>query len=56
MTNSVKGTGLGLYWAKKVVDLHDGNIEVTSKINKGTTFKVVLPTEGGKKRKVALAT
>jgi signal transduction histidine kinase len=42
LSASVQGTGLGLYWAKKVVDLHEGSIEVTSTLNKGTTFTVHL--------------
>jgi two-component system CheB/CheR fusion protein len=42
-TNAVKGTGLGLYWAKKVVDLHNGSIEVISKINEGSTFTIKTP-------------
>jgi two-component system, cell cycle sensor histidine kinase PleC len=42
---SVRGTGLGLYWAKKIVDLHEGSIEVTSKLNKGSTFRVKTPIE-----------
>ena len=40
---AVVGTGLGLYWAKKVVDLHDGSIAVTSKVHTGSTFTVTLP-------------
>lgn len=40
LSSSVQGTGLGLYWAKKVVDLHEGSIEVTSVLNKGSTFTV----------------
>lgn len=43
LTASVKGTGLGLYWAKKILDLHDGTIEVTSEINKGSTFTIKTP-------------
>lgn len=43
LSKSVVGTGLGLYWAKKILDLHDGVIEVTSKINKGTTFTIKIP-------------
>lgn len=39
----VGGSGLGLYWAKKIIDLHDGDITVTSKIGTGTTFEVSLP-------------
>jgi PAS domain S-box-containing protein len=37
------GSGLGLYWAKKIVDLHRGHIEVTSKAKQGSTFRIILP-------------
>jgi len=40
---SVGGTGLGLYWAKKIVDLHGGSIGVKSVVGKGTSFTVKLP-------------
>jgi two-component system cell cycle sensor histidine kinase PleC len=43
LTTSVKGTGLGLYWAKKILDLHNGTIKATSKINGGTTFEISVP-------------
>jgi signal transduction histidine kinase len=39
----VGGTGLGLYWAKEIIELHGGTISVTSSVNKGTTFTVRLP-------------
>lgn len=39
------GTGLGLYWAKKLIDLHNGIISVSSKPGKGTTFTIKLPKE-----------
>lgn len=39
----VDGTGLGLYWAKKIVDMHDGEILVASRSGEGTTFTIVLP-------------
>jgi PAS domain S-box-containing protein len=45
LSASVKGTGLGLYWAKKILDLHEGKIEVTSRINKGSIFTIKTPTE-----------
>jgi len=38
-----KGTGLGLSFADRVIREHLGRIEVTSKPNKGTTFKIYLP-------------
>ncbi len=40
---STTGTGLGLYWVKKIVDLHEGTIEVRSKVEEGTTFTLTLP-------------
>jgi two-component system cell cycle sensor histidine kinase PleC len=44
-STSIDGTGLGLYWAKKILDLHKGNIEVTSELNVGSTFKIITPTD-----------
>jgi len=37
------GTGLGMTIVKRVVEMHQGEIEVESKPGKGTTFRVVLP-------------
>lgn len=45
MSVSVGGSGLGLYWAKKIVDLHGGSITVASNAGKGSTFTVILPAE-----------
>ncbi|RXJ00249.1 HAMP domain-containing protein [Anaerobacillus alkaliphilus] len=42
-----KGTGLGLAIVKKLVELHDGKINVESKIGKGTTFKIWIPSVKG---------
>jgi signal transduction histidine kinase len=39
----VGGTGLGLYWARKVVDLHEGRITVVSEPEMGSTFRISLP-------------
>lgn len=40
------GTGLGLYMTKSIVDMMNGKIWVDSKINKGTSFHVLLPLKG----------
>ncbi len=42
-SRSSQGNGLGLALAKRIVDLHDGNIFVSSKEGKGATFTVILP-------------
>ena len=40
---STGGTGLGLSIVDKIVKLHGGRIEVESKENVGTTFRIYLP-------------
>lgn len=40
----VKGFGLGLALAKRIVGLHKGIIEVESDIQKGTCFTIILPS------------
>jgi len=37
------GTGLGLYVAKKIIEEHGGKLTVSSVVNKGSIFTVVLP-------------
>lgn len=38
-----KGTGLGLAIAKHIIDAHQGDISVKSKLNEGTTFSFKIP-------------
>ena len=37
------GTGIGLTICKSIIDLHNGNIEVKSEVNKGSEFIVSIP-------------
>lgn len=43
-SHSAQGSGLGLALAKRIVDLHQGEIGISTKEGKGTTFTVILPT------------
>jgi len=46
-TKGSKGTGLGLQIVKQIIEEHGGRIEVFSELNKGTTFKIILPASIG---------
>ena len=41
--HTVRGYGLGLYYAKQVVELHKGTISMDSRVGKGTTVTIKLP-------------
>jgi signal transduction histidine kinase len=42
---SIRGTGLGLYICRQIVQAHGGEITVSSQPGKGTTFYIHLPVE-----------
>ena len=39
----IEGTGLGLVIVKQFIEMHGGEVEFTTKVNKGTCFKITLP-------------
>lgn len=41
---TVRGYGLGLYYARQVVELHKGSISIKSRVGEGTTVTITLPT------------
>jgi PAS domain S-box-containing protein len=45
-TTKPQGSGLGLAIVRKIVDAHDGRIDLTSRPGAGTTFRVSLPVSG----------
>lgn len=45
LSRSVGGSGLGLYWAKKVAELHGGSIMLERNISKGSVFTAVVPNK-----------
>ncbi len=44
-TTKPQGSGLGLSIVYRIMTEHSGDIQVDSKVNKGTTFKLLMPTE-----------
>lgn len=41
--HEVKGFGLGLSYVKAILDKHNGEINIQSEINKGSTFSIFIP-------------
>jgi putative PEP-CTERM system histidine kinase len=44
-TTKKKGLGIGMFQSKMIVEAHGGRIEVESGLQKGTTFRVLLPID-----------
>jgi signal transduction histidine kinase len=42
-TTKAQGSGLGLAIVRKIIDAHEGRIDVRSGVNQGTCFRVTLP-------------
>ena len=45
MSRTVEGTGLGLSLVKTLVEQHGGTLEIESALEKGTTVRVIFPTQ-----------
>ena len=43
LSDTVNGSGLGLYFVKRIVKMHHGTVNVTSELHEGSTFSVALP-------------
>lgn len=40
---AVGGSGIGLYVVRNIAGMHDGHVEVTSELNQGSRFTIVVP-------------
>jgi two-component system phosphate regulon sensor histidine kinase PhoR len=40
---NVRGNGIGLNYAKKIIEAHNGTIEIINSSDKGSTFKITFP-------------
>jgi signal transduction histidine kinase len=53
-SNKKSGTGLGLPISKKIIQSHNGSIEVSSEEGRGTTFTITIPGDAGEEAKEAV--
>ena len=42
-TTKPSGTGVGLAMSYRIVQLHNGSIDFSSEVQRGTTFRLTLP-------------
>ena len=49
-TTKAQGSGLGLAIVRKIVDAHEGRIDMTTADGRGTRFRVTLPVEPHKQK------
>jgi signal transduction histidine kinase/DNA-binding response OmpR family regulator/ligand-binding sensor domain-containing protein len=49
--SSVQGTGIGLSLTKELLEIHNGKIFVTSVVNEGSEFKLIIPLSSEKAEK-----
>ncbi|HFE67101.1 MAG TPA: HAMP domain-containing histidine kinase, partial [Chloroflexi bacterium] len=43
---AARGMGLGLYITRTIVEMHEGEVSVVSKMGEGSTFTICLPRIG----------
>jgi len=43
LNRNAEGSGMGLALIKSIVELHNGKVSVDSEVDKGSTFKIILP-------------
>ncbi|HSX46247.1 MAG TPA: PAS domain-containing sensor histidine kinase [Candidatus Saccharimonadia bacterium] len=55
LTDTVNGNGLGLYLTKQIIDLHEGEISLSSRINRGSAFTLRVPLKAPVPIKAAAA-
>jgi signal transduction histidine kinase len=44
-TSKINGSGLGLAITKKIINAHNGKLEVSTKVGEGSTFTITLPIQ-----------